>query len=743
MANIYEEISKSQAQSNGKTDSNLANDSNHLGGVPAEQYATKKYVKDYHDNKEASQKEYIDEQDNKVLQEAKEYANSQIRNQDFSSFAKLTDVQAVDTKLSNKIEECRQQCATNLATQIKAVVDDTNANFDDVNNAITTLNNTTNQLFQSVSNGKSKIAGAITDKGVPTSANDSYDTMAGNIRSIQTGGGEIDENFVNTSDGTATASDILLGKTAYAQGNKIYGTLIAQAEEGMPTYGTDTSNATATEEDIAYGKTAYARGKLLVGIASGNPSGTVEEIYGANAEGYTQNSQSILQKDPITGEDILSGSISFSQDLGYCVRIERINNNIYIGSYAVDNGGLYIQQSSSIEGNIGTKKYRYTKSDLGISESASIYSIRLGAKGLGGSENKCLLQITTQETIDGLLTIKLHLYTYHLSDNGQIGALYSGENVIEIHQTILSVNNSSGNSYSSTTIPFNNKYNQFYYLQYKFYTGNATYTIKNYKIINNNLIEIGNEQTYTDLLISSMNYLTPTYDDKYITGCAPSDNRIVIIKNNTNDEYYSPQSFDVTSGVAPFIFINNNRVLKISYSSNKINYKIVDEDNEYTIYGSGFLYDNSGTATDMVLNAIITPDNKTLIVITKTPKVYIYNMQKLLNGASTVKATQQFDAIPVSGSSSSNSFYFFNMNVNNDGSKILMYNNFYQQKALLYKLFTTLDTENIIGIKYKNQYFYNVKQYNLTAGQPDVRTGKTFIGWQGYPETGTMEVTES
>ena len=30
----------------------------------------------------------------------------------------------------------------------------------------------------------------------------------------------------------------------------------------------------------------------------------------------------------------------------------------------------------------------------------------------------------------------------------------------------------------------------------------------------------------------------------------------------------------------------------------------------------------------------------------------------------------------------------------------------------------------------------------MTAGQGDVRAGKTFIGWMGYEEIGTMEVEE-
>lgn len=42
------------------------------------------------------------------------------------------------------------------------------------------------EVFQSVSNGKELIADAITDKGVSTSATDSFSTMAGNITSLHT-----------------------------------------------------------------------------------------------------------------------------------------------------------------------------------------------------------------------------------------------------------------------------------------------------------------------------------------------------------------------------------------------------------------------------------------------------------------------------------------------------------------------------------------------------------------------------
>ena len=60
MAKTSEQISKANSTSQGRTDANLANDSNHLGGIAADEYATKKYVQDYHNTKESAQKDYID-----------------------------------------------------------------------------------------------------------------------------------------------------------------------------------------------------------------------------------------------------------------------------------------------------------------------------------------------------------------------------------------------------------------------------------------------------------------------------------------------------------------------------------------------------------------------------------------------------------------------------------------------------------------------------------------------------------
>jgi hypothetical protein len=78
------------------------------------------------------------------------------------------------------------------------------------------------ELFTNVSDLKTKVAAAVTDMGVPTSEDDIGDTMAANIRAIETG--------PDTSDATVVAGDLRFGDTAYgAAGTKITGTLPVQA----------------------------------------------------------------------------------------------------------------------------------------------------------------------------------------------------------------------------------------------------------------------------------------------------------------------------------------------------------------------------------------------------------------------------------------------------------------------------------------------------------------------------------
>lgn len=106
------------------------------------------------------------------------------------------------------------------------------------------------ELKKSVSDGKTAVAGAITDKGIITSAADTFATMADNI-------GQISTLATETADATATAAQILSGKRAYAKGASVVGTM---PNNGGPSAAISSGSL----------KAGYTTGGAIANLVAGN-----------------------------------------------------------------------------------------------------------------------------------------------------------------------------------------------------------------------------------------------------------------------------------------------------------------------------------------------------------------------------------------------------------------------------------------------------------------------------------------
>ena len=74
--------------------------------------------------------------------------------------------------------------------------------------AATNTQEAIDELFQSVSEGKSVIAAAVTDKGVETAATDSFTAMAQKIEQISTGAEIVSGTFVGNGSNSITVPSL-------------------------------------------------------------------------------------------------------------------------------------------------------------------------------------------------------------------------------------------------------------------------------------------------------------------------------------------------------------------------------------------------------------------------------------------------------------------------------------------------------------------------------------------------------
>ena len=276
---------------------------------------------------------------------------------------------------------------------VQASAEMTSYNNDNTSSVITADNvqGAIDQLFTSVSNGKSQIASAITDMGVSTSANDSFAQMATNIGNIETG--------YDTSQVTATAGTVRSGyKFVNSSGQLITGTI---PSKGAQTYTPKTVSQTISSGQYLSGnQTIQGDGNL---IASNIKSGV--SIFGVSGS-YTGNISVIdINEDFVRVSDTLwkvniSTAISMAYEGGltpiqYPSQIKKI---LGLGGTIADGadtsrggvvGGIWYRQSNSggYHGLLSTNAidgfYRTISSDVIVSGNNMIITLDQSYSGEG------------------------------------------------------------------------------------------------------------------------------------------------------------------------------------------------------------------------------------------------------------------------------------------------------------------------------------------------------------------------
>ncbi len=182
------------------------------------------------------------------------------------------------------------------------------------------------------------------------------------------------ETGVDTTDATATAEDIKMGKTAYVNDEKITGTL----EE------LDTSDATATEKDIIAPKTAYVNGKKVMGAIIDHTD--LDVMVNVAEDGTVLNDETkVIQFSSDNYDDVFA--VGKGHSIGLHTTYEKLAETIGLTSDKIIIGKTVLGIEGEAESGNDTSDATATSEDIRTGKTAYARGIKLEGTFTGENQN--------------------------------------------------------------------------------------------------------------------------------------------------------------------------------------------------------------------------------------------------------------------------------------------------------------------------------------------------------------------